>query len=192
MLDLGQVIYGIFGNSEGGVVFCIFLIFLLDALLFPTLPELFFALGCMYRSTLSFSIELLLAAALAEQIGIFSLYFVVKKVRIPSKVQRVADRYTRFLVVSDEKLLLLNRVAPMLPFAGAFISILKWNPVKCSAYIFLGCMLKFGLIAALASVFYGYFSSDVASMVTLALIIIIIAVSMAMSTIMKKKKGLAQ
>ena len=127
-MNLGQAIYDLFGaNGEWGLVLCIFLIFLLDALLIPTLPELFFVLafivGANYGHPLLFGVELLIAAVIAEQIGIFSLYLVVKKYnhKIPKKIQSALDKYTQFLVVSDEKLLLLNRVAPMLPFAGAFV-----------------------------------------------------------------------
>ena len=38
-VNIGQVIYDLFGdNGDLGVLLCIFLIFLLDALLVPTLP----------------------------------------------------------------------------------------------------------------------------------------------------------
>lgn len=78
--------------------------------------------------------------------GIFSLYYVVKRVRIPQRVQRIVHKYTNFLVLGDEKLLLLNRIAPMIPFAGAFIAISNWDPKKCAIYIVIGCVLKFGVI----------------------------------------------
>ena len=114
-MNLGQAIYDLFGaNGEWGLVLCIFLIFLLDALLIPTLPELFFVLafigGANYGHPLLFGVELLIAALIAEQIGIFSLYLVVKKYnhKIPKKIQSALDKYTQFLVVSDEKLLLLK------------------------------------------------------------------------------------
>ena len=144
-MNLGQAIYDLFGaNGEWGLVLCIFLIFLLDALLIPTLPELFFVLafigGANYGHPLLFGVELLIAAVIAEQIGIFSLYLVVKKYnhKIPKKIQSALDKYTQFLVVSDEKLLLLNRVAPMLPFAGAFVAILNWSVPKSAFYITIG------------------------------------------------------
>lgn len=195
-MDIGQTIYDIFGsNGEFGLVFCIFLLFLLDALLIPTLPELFFILayigGAKYGHPELFGIELLAAAILAEQVGIFALYFVVKRFSIPKKVQNVADKYTKFLITSDEKLLLVNRVAPVLPFAGAFIAILDWNPKKCSLYIAVGCLVKFGVILMLSQFFFEFFNSGEAQMFTIVMIIAVIAISLLFSTVLKKRKGLA-
>ncbi|MCQ2079408.1 MAG: hypothetical protein MJZ38_05055 [archaeon] len=194
-MDIGQAIYDFFGsNGELGLVFCIFLLFLLDALLIPTLPELFFILayigGAKYGHPELFGVEILIAAILAEQVGIFSLYYVVKHVSIPKKIQGVADKYTKFLITSDEKLLLVNRVAPVLPFAGAFIAILGWNPRKSSLYIALGCIVKFGVILILSQFFFEFFSSGEAQIFTIIMILVVIGVSIACSTLLKKRKGL--
>lgn len=196
-MNLGQAIYDLFGaNGEWGLVLCIFLIFLLDALLIPTLPELFFVLafigGANYGHPLLFGVELLIAAIIAEQIGIFSLYLVVKKYshKIPKKIQSALDKYTQFLVVSDEKLLLLNRVAPMLPFAGAFVAILNWSVPKSAFYIVLGCVVKFGFIMMLSNFFYNYFQSEESQIITIVMILVVIAVSIVLSFFVKKKKGI--
>ncbi|MBQ2486186.1 MAG: hypothetical protein II518_03905, partial [Candidatus Methanomethylophilus sp.] len=192
-MNLGQAIYDLFGaNGEWGLVLCIFLIFLLDALLIPTLPELFFVLafigGANYGHPLLFGVELLIAAVIAEQIGIFSLYLVVKKYnhKIPKKIQSALDKYTQFLVVSDEKLLLLNRVAPMLPFAGAFVAILNWSVPKSAFYIAIGCIVKFGFIMMLSNFFYNYFQSEESQIITIVMILAVIAVSIVLSFFVKK------
>jgi len=192
MINLSQWLYDLFGNNEFGMILCIFLIFLLDALVFPTLPELFFALGCMYNQTLIFGLQLLFAAIIAEVIGILVLYFIVKNIKIPAKIEKIATRYTGFLVLSDERLLLLNRVAPMIPFAGAFIAIMKWDIKKSLAYVVIGCFVKYGIIMLMSKMFYKYFSSDMAGTVTLIFIIIVIAISFIISMIYKKKEGLDQ
>lgn len=198
-MNIGQAIYDMFGaDGELGLVFCIFLIFLLDALLVPTLPELFFVLafigGANYGHPWLFGAELLLAAILAEQIGVFSLYFVVKHYedsgRMPKKIQSALDKYANFLVVSDEKLLLLNRVAPMLPFAGAFIANQHWSVPKSSFYLVLGCVLKFGFILLLSNFFYDFFQSDESQILTIVMILVVIGISMVSSFFMKKKTGL--
>ena len=196
-MNLGQAIYDLFGaNGEWGLVLCIFLIFLLDALLIPTLPELFFVLafigGANYGHPLLFGVELLIAALIAEQIGIFSLYLVVKKYnhKIPKKIQSALDKYTQFLMVSDEKLLLLNRVAPMLPFAGAFVAILNWSVPKSVFYIAIGCIVKFGFIMMLSNFFYNYFQSEESQIITIVMILAVIAVSIILSFFVKKKKGI--
>ena len=191
-MNVGQFLFDLFGPDGGwGVVLCIFLIFLIDALLFPTLPELFFILGFSYNPSISFGIELLVAAVVAEWIGIFSLYYVVKHIRIPAKVTRVVDKYVNFLVLKDERLLLLNRIAPTIPFAGAFIHIAGWNLKKCWFYITLGCVLKYGVILLLSDQLYKYYAESAQTM-TIIMLIVILAISFALSYIVKKRNNLDQ
>lgn len=193
--NIGQIIYDLFGdNGDLGVLLCIFLIFLLDALLVPTLPELFFILGFMagaeHNTPIVFGCELLLVAILAELVGILSLYYVVKHIRIPKKIEKLVDTYTKFLVMGDERLLLLNRIAPMIPFAGAFIAIAKWDLKKSMFYIVLGCFLKYGIIMLLSNMFLDFFNSDQAQLFMIIMIVVVIAVSMIMSFVIKKRHGL--
>ena len=194
-VNIGQVIYDLFGdNGDLGVLLCIFLIFLLDALLVPTLPELFFILGFMagaeHNTPIVFGCELLLVAILSELVGILSLYYVVKHIRIPKKIEKLVDTYTKFLVMGDERLLLLNRIAPMIPFAGAFIAIAKWDLKKSMFYIVLGCVLKYGIIMLLSNMFLDFFNSDQAQLFMIIMIVVVIAVSMIMSFVIKKRHGL--
>ncbi len=189
-MNVGQFLFDFFGADGGwGVVLCIFLIFLIDAFLFPTLPELFFILGFSYNPTIEFGVQLLAAAVVAEWIGIFSLYYVVKHIRVPAKVSRVVDKYVNFLVLKDEKLLLLNRIAPMIPFAGAFICIANWDIKKSWFYITLGCILKYGVIMLLSDQLYKYYAESAQTM-TIIMLIIILAISFALSFVMKKRNGL--
>ena len=193
--NIGQIIYDLFGdNGDLGVLLCIFLIFLLDALLVPTLPELFFILGFMagaeHNTPIVFGCELLLMAILAELVGILSLYYVVKHIRIPKKIEKLVDTYTKFLVMGDERLLLLNRIAPMIPFAGAFIAIAKWDLKKSIFYIVLGCVLKYGIIMLLSNMFLDFFSSDQAQLFMIIMIVVVIAVSMVLSIGVKKRHGI--
>lgn len=190
-------LYGIFGNNgEVGLVLFIFLIFLLDALVIPTLPELFFVIafmGCPAdRTPLVFGGEILLAAIAAELVGILSLYYVAKHIRIPGRIERAVQKYTKFLVMGDERLLLLNRVAPMIPFAGAFIAIAKWDLKKSIFYIVLGCVLKYGAILLMSDFFFRYFSSSEAQTITIVFIFAVIIVSFAASYIMQKRKGVGK
>ncbi|MFA6679210.1 MAG: hypothetical protein WCR96_01815 [Candidatus Methanomethylophilaceae archaeon] len=190
LIDIGGWMYGFFGPYGGwGVLLCIMLIFLIDALIFPTLPELFFVIGFIYNPTLTFGVELLFAAAIGEVIGITVLYFVVEKIHVPTKIKKIADRYVNFLVVSDERILLVNRVAPMIPFAGAFISIIdSWKLSRALFYIILGCFLKYGVILLMSSFFFTYFNSDAAQTYTIVFVFIVIIVSFIASFLKKKKK----
>ena len=194
-MGIGDFVYNLFGdNGEWGLLLCIFLIFLLDAFLFPTLPELFFVIAYMggqeYGGGLLFDAGLLMAAVAAELVGIFSLYYVVKHIRVPKKIEKLFNMYTKFLLLGDERLLLLNRVAPMIPFAGAFIAISKWNPYKSALFIVIGCVMKFGVVMLLADFFYSFFGSSEAELFTIIMIFTVIGISMAASVIVKKRKGL--
>lgn len=190
MEAIGDVLFGIFGADGGwGVVLCIFLIFFIDALLFPTLPELFFILGFSYDPSIEFGLLLLGAAIIAEWVGIFSLYYITEHVRIPQKVTRVVGKYKDFLLVSDERLLLLNRIAPTVPFAGAFISIVKWDLKKSWFYITIGCILKYGVIMLLSDQMYKYYAESATTM-TIVMLVVILAVSFILSYVVKKRKGL--
>ena len=193
-MNISEFIYSIFGDyGDVGVLFCIFLIFLIDALIFPALPEVFFILGYDYNPTPIFGCLLILMAVLAELVGIFSLYYVVKHVRIPKKISRIIEKYVGFLLVSDERVMLINRVAPMIPFAGAFIAIVEtWDPKKCAFYIVIGCVLKYGLILLASSFFYAYFRGDMALKVTMTLVIVILGISLAASYYRKKKAGIEE
>ena len=193
-MSLGDWLFGLFsGMGLEGVVICIFLLFLIDALLFPTLPELFFVLALGQCPTVWFGGSLLLAAILAELIGIFALYYVVKHIRVPERVSRIAEKYIDFLVVSDERIILVNRIAPMIPFLGAFIAMIKtWRPKVCAFYITLGCILKYGVIALASGFFMNYLGSDQAQTVTLVFIFAIIIISFIASFIKKRRSGLEQ
>lgn len=190
MEAIGDILFGIFGADGGwGVVLCIFLIFFIDALLFPTLPELFFILGFSYDPSIEFGLLLLGAAVIAEWVGIFSLYYITEHIRMPQKVTRVVGKYKDFLLVSDERLLLLNRIAPTVPFAGAFISIVKWDLKKSWFYITIGCILKYGVIMLLSDQMYKYYAESATTM-TIVMLVVILAVSFVLSYVVKKRKGL--
>ncbi len=191
-MNFGDWLFSLFdGFGPEWVLLCIGLLFLLDALLVPTLPEVFFIMGFDRQPTALFGAELLGVAIIGELIGIFTLYYVVKHIRVPKKISRIADKYVNFLIVSDEKALLMNRVAPMIPFAGAFIALVdSWDPRKCVFYIVTGCILKYGAILLASGFFYSFFTGRMAQQVMLIFIIAVIVVSFVASYVKKKKTGL--
>ena len=113
----------------------------------------------------------------------------VKHIRIPQKVTRVVDKYINFLLLKDEKLLLLNRIAPTVPFAGAFIHIAGWDPKKCWFYITLGCILKYGAIMLLSDYMYDYYAESAQTM-TIVMLVVILAISFLLSYVVKRRNGL--
>ena len=190
--DIGGWMSSVFGPYGAmGIMIFIMLLFLIDALLFPTLPELFFVIGFMYDPTLGFGLLLLGSAVVGEIIGICSLYYVIEKVKVPQRIKNVADKYVGFLIVSDERMLLVNRIAPMIPFAGAFISIVdSWKLNRALCYIVLGCVLKYGIILLMSSFFFTYFSSGAAQTYTLIFIFSVIIISFIFAFARKRRSGI--
>ncbi len=191
-VSLGDWLFGLFdGMGDAGVVLCIFLLFLIDALLFPTLPELFMVLGFSSNPTWEFAMILLGATVIAELVGVFSLYYIVSRIKVPARIARIANRYIDFLVFSDEKIILVNRIAPMIPFLGAFIAMVdSWDRRKCAAYIVIGCLVKYGIILMASGFFISYLGSEEAQTVTLVFVFAVIIISFIASYFKKRKEGL--
>lgn len=193
MFSISEWMLGVFGPyGAAGVILFVALIFFIDAVFFPTLPELFFVIGFMYMpESITFGIALLVVASIGEVLGITLLYVIVERIRMPERIKKVASKYIGFLMVSDERIFLVNRFAPMVPFAGAFISMVDgWKFRKCMFYIVLGCYLKFGVILLFSKFFYVFFSSDMAQTFTIIMVFVIIAVSFAASLLKRKKEGI--
>ena len=189
MFDIQEWLISIFGSSgEAGLIICVFLIFLIDGLGVPTLPELFIVGAFMYDpDNIMFGIELLLAAISAEIIGVSVLYWIVGHLTVPKRIQNIMNKYVNFLILKDERLLLLNRIAPMLPLSGAFVSVAGWDIRKALMYVVIGCIMKYGLILIMSNFFFSYFSGGDAQLVTFAFIFGVIGVSFVASIVAKKR-----
>ena len=188
-MDLTAFMTDLFGPyGMAGVVAMVFIAFLLDATFVPALPEIFIIVGFAYEPTPGFAIILLCTAIAAEILGNLILYFLVERIGLPKRVKRIMNKYVGILIFTDEKMLLLNRIAPMIPYSGAFISVIdNWKLGRSLMYIVLGCILKYGLILSMSTMFYAYFTSDVAQWVMIAFIIVILALSIIASYIRRKR-----
>ena len=187
-------LYGVFGPyGYIGILVFIFLLFYIDSLIFPTLPEVFFILSFMYDPTPYWGMILLLVGAVAEFAGVTSLYLVVERIRVPERIRSVADKYSKFLILNDERMILVNRVAPVMPFTGAFISLIEsWEIKRAWFYLILGYVLKYGAILLFANFFFAFFSGPQAEVLSIVMIIIVMAVSLFMAYRKKKREGLSQ
>ena len=192
MIDIGGWMMDIFGPyGAWGILLVLFLIFYIDAVFFPTLPEIFFIIGFMYDPTPIWGLTILIIVSLAEAAGLSTLYYIVEKIGVPERIKNIADKYADFLIVSDEKMLLVNRVAPMLPFAGAFVSLIhSWTLKRALIYNFIGCYLKYGIILLFANFFYSYFGSQEAQWYTIAFVLIVMILSIIASVVKKKNAGI--
>lgn len=188
-MDLTQIMFDIFGPyGAAGVVLLVFLAFLIDATVFPFLPEIFIILGFSYDPTPEFAVVLLLAAIVAECLGNTILYTIVERYGLPKRLRSAMEKYVDFLIVSDERMMLVNRIAPMIPYSGAFISVIEsWTLRRALFYVVIGCILKYGLVLSMSAFFYSYFSSSTAQWLMIGLVLAILAVSFVASYIRKKR-----
>ncbi len=170
-----------------GMLLALFLLFYIDAIVFPTLPELFTIVIFAANPTLEWGLMILVTIAIAEFLGISTLYIVVRRVRVPQRVQDAADRYRNFLFVSDERVILMNRLAPMLPFLGAFVAMCSWSFYRSVFYNFIGGMLKYGLILMASGFFYEAFTSDLATLFTIVMVLFFIGLSVVASIYQRRR-----
>ncbi len=171
----------------------LFIILVIDAIIFPALPELFAVLAFLMDPTPEWGIILLVTVCIAEIIGNTLLCSLVKWKRLPDFVEKVIKRWTGFIIFSDERIILLNRVAPVLPFTGAFIATCNWSYGKSMLYLAIGGLLKYSALFALVAMFDYRFDRETATMFSIAAVIAVVALSLAASYVMRKRKaGLRQ
>ncbi len=192
MFSIGEAFYTLFSPMGlAGWLLCTFLLFYIDAIVFPTVPELFVVLFFVagYGSMPDWALWSLFVAviAVAEVLGLTTLYLVVKRLRVPAKISNVVDRYRRFLLLQDERMILLNRIAPILPFTGAFVALSGWSYRRSLAYLVLGGTVKYGLILAASNYFLIYMEKGMAADVTLVMVMAIIVLSFLASAYRKRK-----
>lgn len=185
---IGDNIINFFSNfGLNGFLTALFFIFLIDSMLFPSLPELFFLISFLLEPSFSWGILLLIIALVAIFCGNSIIYLLAKKARIPKFIENIMKKYTDFLITGDEKILFINNIAPVLPYSGAFIAINKWNYKKSMIYLELGAALKFSILLTLSNTFYILFKKGVAQTATFLLIIITISISFLLSYLRKRK-----
>lgn len=154
----------------------------------PTLPELFVMGFFASRPTLGWGLTLLAVVTFAEVASNGVLYALVKRSGLPPFIERRMQQWVDFLIVSDERVILMNRIAPVIPFMGAFIATMKWDVRKSFFFVFLGSLIKYGVLMGLVSVLFVYFEKTTARNFTLAAIIIVVAVSFIQGHYSKKKR----
>ncbi len=190
-LGIGYIVADLFGplGAIGGIL-CILLLFYIDAVIFPTLPELFTVLVFVQGYGLDpilLAALLLLAIAVGEVAGLLTLYEVVRRLRVPARLQRAIMSYRDFLVCQDEKMILINRVAPVLPFMGAFVALCHWDLKRSVLYLLVGGMTKYGLILLLSGFFLTYMEKGTATTVTIIMVLVVIVLSF-IATIIRKNR----
>lgn len=195
---IGDLIYSLF-HGLGPVILLLVLyaIFVVDAAIFPALPEIFAVLFFMANplpegSSLTWGLAILSMATLGELTGNTLLYLVVRnllvrKRRMPAFLEKVMKRYIGFLVVRDERIILVNRVAPVVPFVGAFMAVCNWSYERSIAYIFLGSVAKYSLLLLLIGQFSIVYERETAQIIALVAVLALIGTSGFFSVLYRKR-----
>jgi len=185
---LGDKIIAFFsGFGDAGMLIALFVIFLTDAMLFPALPEFFLLAIYSVHPSVSWGLLLIALSALSIFLGNSILYLIVKKAGMPEFIERLMGKYSSMMVFQDERMLLINRIAPVLPYTGAFIAVNRWDYKKSIFYIVAGGLVKYSLLVALSASFYSLFKKGVAQQATFLLIIMTIVAGFILSYVRKRK-----
>lgn len=197
MASLGDWIRGLFlFLGPAGVFVGLFFVFVIDAAIFPTLPELVIVISYAYREASwdprAWAGVLLAMAVAGEVVGNSLMYLWVRKLLVdrghmPQIIEKAMRRWTQFLLVRDERIILVNRIAPVVPFVGAFIAILHWSYPKSLAYIVIGALVKYSFLLALVGLLGLVYTQDTATLVTVSAVVVILAVSLGGSAIYRRR-----
>lgn len=192
--DIAQGVWDAFsGMGDPGMLAALAVLVWIDGTAFPTLPEAWLVAVIEGHSlggspSLGFGVAIVIVASLASLAGTMTLYVLVRIGRLPKRVQRVMKRWTNWLVVSDERLLLLNRLAPLLPYTGAFIAVNNWNLKKSTVYVLLSGMAKFSAWVLVFTFLNQEIADNINHWVSLVVVAVVILVSIAVSLVYKRRK----
>lgn len=185
---LDQLLHYFEGFGPVGLIVFLFIVLYADAMLVPTLPELFVMTFYSTNPTLGWGLLLLAVVCAAEVSSNTTLYLVVRRFGLPGRLKRRMKQWVAFLAVSDERAILVNRVAPVVPFMGAFIATMDWDLRKSILFVFIGAFVKYAILIALVDVLFEVFDGPTARNFTLLAIVVVVAFSFVQGHYSKKRK----
>lgn len=197
MASLDDFFAALFGSlGPFGSLLALLLIFALDAAIFPALPEAWILLAYTYRpeglGPTAWAGLLLAIAVIGDVLGTTLLYTLVRRVlvqgrRMPRSVEGAMRRWTEFLLVRDERVILLNRIAPVIPFVGAFIATLRWDVRRSIAFVAIGGFAKYALLLYLVFAIGIAYDVGTARTVTLGIVVAVIVLSLLGSRFVRRR-----
>ena len=81
----------------------------------------------------------------------------------------------------------MNRVAPIVPFTGAFIATCKWSYRRSMLYLVIGGAAKYGFLLTLVGFLQVNFNPETAQLFTIIALFLIIGISFISSWLYKKR-----
>jgi len=187
MASLDEFLAALFASlGPAGSLIALLLIFAVDAAFFPALPEVWIVVTYEFPQAAltspAWAVLLLVVAIGGDLLGTTVLYVFVRRVlvqgrRMPRWLESGMRRWTEFLIVRDERVILLNRVAPVVPFVGAFIATLGWNYRRSMLYVAVGGFAKYAILLYLVFAIGVAYDPGTARAVTIVLVIGVVALS---------------
>jgi hypothetical protein len=192
----GEFILEITGGNVFLLLLLAFLLFYLDSMVITLLPEvlilIIFAARPENIQIYEWAVLLLIMANVGDVLGNYTIYLLFKKWKwFHKRVSNVLRKYVEFLVLKDEKLILLNRVAPALPMCGVFMAVCNWNVKKSLFYIYIGGLIKMSIILFLFGYLAHVYPEETAFYITLIFVVVFLVISLFLGRA-EKKKLLAQ
>ena len=179
-----------------GSLLALLLIFTLDAVLFPALPEAWIVVTYTYRPEVLDPVlwagVILGMAVLGDILGTSALYagvrrFLVRGQRMPHWLERGMKTWTSFLLVRDERVILVNRIAPVVPFVGAFIATLGWDYRRSIVYVGVGGLAKYTVLLYIVFSIGVAYDVGTARWITLGLVVVVVALSFLVSWLYRRR-----
>ncbi len=180
-----------------GTLVALFLVFVIDAAVIPALPELAVVLSYLYRNAgedpLGWALLLLLMAVAGEVVGNTLMFLWVRRLvvdrgHLPRIIDRAMRGWTNLMIVPDERIILVNRVAPVVPFVGAFIAVVGWSYRKSLGYIVVGSVAKYGLLLVLVGYLGVVYDPGTATLITVIAVLVLVGASVAASMLYRRKR----
>lgn len=169
-----------------------FLIFYLDSMIIPLLPELFaviiFQAG---GGSLEWGLVVLFLALVAEVAGNSTTYLAASRIGLPGRVRQAMRKWTDVLVAKRENLILTNRLAPAVPFVGFFIAACNWDYRRSMLYIVLGGLAKYGFLLGVVAVLNVAYDPSLSRNLTLVFVIAFVAVSLVVAWWRRRQQAAA-
>src|SRR5256884_9057974 len=180
-----------------GSLVALLLIFAVDAALFPALPEAWILITYTFRpeamDAVGWAAILLVVAVAGDLLGTSILYALVRRIlvqgrRMPHLLESGMRRWTELLGVPDERGILLNRIAPVVPFVGAFIATLRWNYRRSMAFVPLAGPVTPSVRLYLGLGIGGAYDPRTARTITLGIVVVVVAFSVMGSWLYRRRK----
>jgi membrane-associated protein len=179
-----------------GTLVALFLVFVIDAAILPTLPELGVVLSYLYRdpgtNPFAWALLLLGMAVAGEVVGNTLMFLWVRRLvvdrgHLPKIVARGMRYWTNLMLVPDERIILVNRVAPVVPFVGAFIAVVGWSYRKSVFYIIVGALAKYSVLLVLVGYLGLVYDPNTATLITVVAVLLLVGVSIGVAVLYRRR-----